>query len=44
VADSTGSTTSKNEGADKNLPKSQWKFFPSIEEQALGEKKNMPRL
>lgn len=44
-ADSTGgSTTSKTDGADKLLPKSQWKYFPSIEEQALGESKKKERL
>lgn len=33
TADSTGgSTTSKTESADKILPTSQWKYFPSIEE------------
>ena len=32
-ADSTGgSTTSKTDVADKVLPQSQWKYFPSIEE------------
>jgi hypothetical protein len=41
-ADSTGSTTSSS--PDKTLPQSQWKYFPSIEEQGLGEKSNRKRL
>ena len=43
-ADSTGSTTSKSEASDKVLPQSQWKYFPSIEEQGLSEKSNRKKL
>ena len=43
--DSTGgSTTSKSEAADKTLPTSQYKYFPSIEEQGLSEKSNKKKL
>ena len=45
TADSTGgSTTSKSEVADKQLPSSQYKYFPSIEEQGLSEKSNKKKL
>ena len=43
-ADSTGSTTSKNEAADKIIPHAHFKFLPSIEEQGLSEKSNRKKL
>ena len=43
-ADSTGGSTTSKDGSDKILSQSQWKYFPSIEEQGLSEKSNRKRL
>jgi len=44
TADSTGSTTSKSQVQDNTIPASHFKYFPSIEEQGLGEKSNRKKL
>ena len=42
--DGTGSTTSKEHGKEKGLPKEHWKYLHSIHEFQLSEKTNKKRL
>jgi len=44
AADSTGSTTSGTNTADKKLDQLVWKFLPSIDEQGLSNKANRKKL
>ena len=44
AADSTGSTTSGTNTADKKLDQLVWKFLPSIDEQGLSNKSNRKKL
>ena len=44
AADSTGSTTSASNTADKKLDQLVWKFLPSIDEQGLSNKANRKKL
>lgn len=42
--DSTGSTFSKNDKKDISISKDHFKYFPSIQEQGLGEPNNRKKL
>lgn len=42
--ESTGSTTSKSDRNENNLPKDMYRFIPSIGEQGLAEKSHRKKL